>query len=94
MNIYIIIPVFNEEKFLNDSIDSIVNQTLLPKKLLLINDSSTDNSENILKKYSNKFSWIEYINIESKQIHIPGEKVINAFNKGLDKLDSDYDIIC
>ena len=94
MNIYIIMPVFNEEKFLNDSIDSIVKQILLPKKLLLINDSSTDNSENILKKYSNKFSWIEYINIESKQIHIPGEKVINAFNKGLDKLDSDYDIIC
>ncbi len=50
MNIYIIIPVFNEEKFLNDSIDSIVKQILLPKKLLLINDSSTDNSENILKK--------------------------------------------
>jgi hypothetical protein len=67
---------------------------LLPKILLLVNDSSTDNSEKILKKYSNEFSWIKYINIKSKQVHIPGEKVINAFNKGLEKLDSNYDIIC
>ena len=94
MNIYIIIPVFNEEKYLQESIDSIVKQTLLPKILLLVNDSSTDNSEKILKKYSNEFSWIKYINIKSKQVHIPGEKVINAFNKGLEKLDSNYDIIC
>ncbi len=94
MNIYIIIPVFNEEENLNDSIDSIVNQTLLPKKLLLVNDSSTDDSETILKKYSNKFSWIEYLTIKSKQVHVPGEKVINAFNKGLEKLDTNYEIIC
>jgi len=94
MNIYIVIPVFNEEENLNDSIDSIVNQTLLPKKLLLVNDSSTDDSETILKKYSNKFSWIEYITIKSKQVHVPGEKVINAFNKGLEKLDTNYEIIC
>ena len=50
MNIYIIIPVFNEEKYLQESIDSIVKQTFLPKKLLLVNDNSTASSENILKK--------------------------------------------
>ena len=94
MNIYIIIPVFNEEKYLRESMGSIVKQTLLPKKLLLVNDSSTDNSEKILKKYSNEFSWIKYINIKSKQVHMPGEKVISTFYKGLEKLDSNYDIIC
>ena len=94
MNIYIIIPVFNEEKYLQESIDSIVKQTFLPKKLLLVNDNSTDSSENILKKYCNKFSWIEYINIKSNQAHIPGEKVIRAFYKGLEKIDSNYDMLC
>ena len=59
MNIYIIIPVFNEEKYLEKTIDSIVTQTLLPKKLILVNDNSTDNSENILKKYSKEFTWIK-----------------------------------
>ena len=54
MNIYIIIPVFNEEKYLQESIDSIVKQTFLPKKLLLVNDNSTDSSENILKKIVQK----------------------------------------
>ena len=94
MNIYIIIPVFNEEKYLQESIDSIVKQTFLPKKLLLVNDNSTDSSENILKKYCNKFSWIECINIKSNQAHIPGEKVIRGFYKGLEKIDSNYDMLC
>ena len=48
----------------------------------------------ILKKYSNEFSWIKYINIKSKQEHVPGEKVIRTFYKGLEKLDSNYDVIC
>ena len=63
MNINIIIPVFNEEKYLERCIESIIEQTLLPTKLLLVNDNSSDNSENILKKYSKEFLWIEYIKI-------------------------------
>ena len=94
MNINIIIPVFNEEKYLERCIDSIIKQTLLPTKLLLVNDNSSDNSENILKKYSKEFLWIEYINIKSNQAHIPGEKVIRTFYKGLETIDSNYDIIC
>ena len=94
MNINIIIPVFNEEKYLERCIDSIIKQTFLPTKLLLVNDNSNDNSENILKKYSKEFTWIKYINIKSKQAHVPGEKVIRTFYKGLEKLDSNYDVIC
>ena len=94
MNITIIIPVFNEEKYLDRCIGSIIEQTLLPTKLLLVNDNSSDNSEAILKKYAKEFLWIEYINIKSNQAHIPGEKIIRTFYKGLEKIDSNYDIIC
>ncbi|MDG2172262.1 MAG: glycosyltransferase family 2 protein [Flavobacteriaceae bacterium] len=94
MNINIIIPVFNEEKYLERCLDSIIKQTLLPTKLLLVNDNSSDNSETILKKYSKEFLWIKYINIKSNQAHIPGEKVITTFYKGLETIDSNYDIIC
>ncbi len=94
MNINIIIPVFNEEKYLERCIDSIIKQTFLPTKLLLVNDNSSDNSEAILKKYAKEFLWIEYINIKSNQAHIPGEKIIRTFYKGLEKIDSNYDIIC
>ena len=94
MNINIVIPVFNEEKYLERCLDSIIKQTLLPTKLLLVNDNSSDNSETILKKYSKEFLWIKYINIKSNQAHIPGEKVITTFYKGLETIDSNYDIIC
>tara|TARA_B100000029_G_scaffold437293_1_gene452415 strand:- start:6177 stop:7064 length:888 start_codon:yes stop_codon:yes gene_type:complete len=94
MNVYIIIPVFNEENHLQECIESIINQTCIPKKLILVNDNSTDNSENILKKYSEFIPWINYINTKSNQVHLPGEKVVNTFYKGLNNIDSNYDIIC
>ncbi|WP_299383273.1 glycosyltransferase, partial [Helicobacter sp. UBA3407] len=40
----IIIPIYNVEKFLNECLDSIVNQTYTNLEILLINDGSTDSS--------------------------------------------------
>ena len=49
--ISIIIPVYNTEQYLEQCIDSILNQTLKDIEIILINDGSTDKSYNILKKY-------------------------------------------
>ena len=94
MKIYVIIPVYNEASFLEKSINSFINQTFIPKKIIYVDDNSTDLSKNIISKYSKKFDWIDLIQIESTNQHIPGSKIINAFNKGLKSLDDDYDIVC
>lgn len=75
-------------------LESLTNQTLLPKKVVAVNDNSTDTTQNIINSFSTKKNWIESITIQSSTEHIPGSKVINAFYKGLETLDSDYDIIC
>ena len=49
--ISIIVPVFNGEKYISKTLDSILNQTLINFEILCVNDSSTDNSLQILKKY-------------------------------------------
>ena len=41
----IIMPVYNAEKYLNEAIESVLNQTYINFELILINDASTDNSK-------------------------------------------------
>lgn len=45
-------PVYNSEKYLNEAIDSILNQTFSDFELIIINDGSTDGSENIILSYN------------------------------------------
>ena len=58
--ISIIIPIFNMEKYLNNCINSVINQTYQNIEILLINDGSSDSSENICLKYANSNERIKY----------------------------------
>ncbi|MFJ6933052.1 MAG: glycosyltransferase family 2 protein [Lactobacillus gallinarum] len=64
--ISVIIPIFNAEETLKKCIESIINQSIHDYKIYLINDGSTDNTENILSKYN-----------EEKNI-----RIINKNNEG------------
>ena len=93
MNYYIIIPAYNEEQFIELTLQSIVSQTFLPKKVIVVDDNSTDKTFEIAEKYSTNFPFIAVIKNNSEAIHLPGSKVIKAFNKGLSQLDDEYDVI-
>lgn len=93
MNYYIIIPTYNEEKFISLTLQSIVEQTVLPSKVVVVNDGSTDNTEEIVNSFVEKYSFISLVNKTSDAIHLPGSKVIQAFQKGLETLDDNYDIM-
>jgi glycosyltransferase involved in cell wall biosynthesis len=93
MNYYIIIPTYNEEKFIALTLQSIVEQTVLPSKVVVVNDGSTDKTEEIVNSFVEKYSFIAAVNKSSDAIHLPGSKVIQAFQKGLETLDDNYDIM-
>lgn len=94
MDFYIIIPAHNEADSIGLTLQSLVNQTIEPKKVVVVNDNSTDNTEEIIKAYADKHSWISLINNKSSDKHLPGSKIINAFYKGYETLDQNYDVIC
>ncbi|AUP80289.1 glycosyltransferase family 2 protein [Flavivirga eckloniae] len=94
MNFYIVIPAHNEQSSIGLTINSLANQTLLPKRLVIVNDNSTDKTEEIVEVYAEKHDWIHLINSKSSNEHLPGSKIINAFYKGFDTLDDNYDVIC
>ncbi|NNK19000.1 MAG: glycosyltransferase family 2 protein [Maribacter sp.] len=93
MNFYIVIPAHNEEAFLAKTLQSLTLQTLQPKRVIIVNDNSTDGTERIIDQFTHNYSVFEKLNISSSQEHMPGSKVITAFNKGLEQLDYAYDFI-
>lgn len=81
--ISIIIPVYNVEKYLEKCLDSVVNQTFKDFEVICINDGSTDNSLNILKRYAAKDSRFRIIDKEN-------EGVSKARNIGIETAQGDY----
>ena len=94
MDFYIVIPAHNEEAHLQKTLQSLVEQTFLPKKIIIVDDASTDGTAKIIQRFSEKYNFIEGIFHNSEAQHEPGSKVINVFYKGFETLDEDYDIIC
>ena len=60
--ISIIMPIYNKENYLSESIDSVLAQSFKDFELLCINDGSTDNSLEILRNYQLKDTRIKVFN--------------------------------
>jgi glycosyltransferase involved in cell wall biosynthesis len=93
MRYYIVIPSHNEEALISLTLQSLVEQTVLPTKIVVVNDNSTDNTETVVNSFVSKYPFISLVNKTSDAIHLPGSKVIQAFQKGLETLDENYDFI-
>lgn len=83
MNVSVIIPVFNKEKYLDDCLTSVLKQTLKDIEIICINDGSTDNSQTILENYSMKDSRIKILKQNNQG---PG----SARNEGLKIANGEY----
>lgn len=79
--ITIITVTKNSEKFLEETIKSVINQTNKNFEYILIDGGSTDNTLNIIKKYQNKINY--WVSEDDKGIY-------SAFNKGLSLSQGGY----
>jgi len=93
MKIYIIIPAHNEAQFIGLTLESLVNQTALPSKIVVVDDNSTDNTAEIVENFVRQYPYISLVTKKSGAIHLPGSKVIHAFQEGFHHVDESYDII-
>lgn len=81
--ISVIIPVYNTEKYLKECLDSIINQTLKDIEIIIINDGSPGNADEICKKYAEKDSRIKYFSKKNEGVAI-------ARNFGISKATGNY----
>ncbi|WP_428026150.1 glycosyltransferase family 2 protein [Arcobacter sp.] len=87
--ISVIMPVYNAEKYLKESIESILNQTFKDFEFIIINDASTDNSENIILSYTDL--RINYIK-NKKNIGVAkslNKAIQNSKGKYIARMDAD-----
>jgi glycosyltransferase involved in cell wall biosynthesis len=81
----LITPARNESEHIELTIQSMIAQTYLPVKWVIVSDGSTDQTDEIVRKYLAQHAWIELVRMPGrKQRHFAGK--VHAFNAGYDCL--------
>ena len=89
----LITPAHNEEEFIEQTIQSVINQTVLPKKWIVVDDGSTDRTSEIIRYYTGIYDWIELM-VRPDHLDRQFAAKVHAFNAGYNKLKTmEYDII-
>lgn len=83
----------NEEAFIEETIRSVLSQTLLPQRWVIVSDNSSDRTDEIVESYSRQHDFIRFLRITRAAGHSFGAKVI-ALQKGSRLLeDAEYEFI-
>ena len=81
----LITPARNEEHNIGRVIESVLAQTVLPLRWVIVSDGSTDNTDNIVKSHQRQHPWIEFIRTpEHRDRHFAAK--VKCFNSGYDKV--------
>lgn len=90
MSVSVVIPCYNAEKYLGDTVSSVLGQTRLPNEIVFVNDGSTDNTKYMLESYAS----LEIISEEKIKVSIYENEVNKGIGytrqKGIDVADGDY----
>ncbi len=90
----IVTPAFNEAAYIERTIESVVAQTIRPVQWVIVDDSSTDNTGDIVQAYSQRYTWIQGI----QRAKVPGQTYygsnVYAILEGLQRVvEVDYDFL-
>jgi biofilm PGA synthesis N-glycosyltransferase PgaC len=93
MKYVLITPAHNEERFIRKTLDSMVAQTLLPERWVIVDDGSTDRTAEIVEGYASRYPWIELFR-RPQRIDRSFAGKVHAFNAGLERARSlEFDVI-
>jgi len=81
----LITPARNEERFITKTLESMVAQTMLPERWVIVDDGSTDRTVEIIEPYAKRFPWIELVRRPQRLDRSFAAKV-HAFNTGLERV--------
>nr|WP_206290888.1 glycosyltransferase family A protein [Humisphaera borealis] len=85
----LVTPCRDEAKYARRTLDSVVNQTVLPTLWIIVDDGSKDETPQILKEYADKYPWIKVVTRGDRGDRKLGGGVIDAFYAGYDTINPD-----
>lgn len=81
----LITPARNEAQFIELAIESVVAQTVQPIKWIIVSDGSTDSTDEIVRRHTSDYPWIELVRTpERRERHFAGK--VQAFNLGYERV--------
>ena len=83
----VIVPVYNTKSYLTRCLDSLVNQTLSEKEIILVDDGSNDGSEMICRQYEKRYSFI-------KLVRQNNSGTVVARQKGMENVHGEFFTFC
>jgi glycosyltransferase involved in cell wall biosynthesis len=83
----LVTPARNEEKFIENTIRSIIAQTRRPKRWVIVSDGSTDRTDEIIRRYANEHAWIEFLRMPEHRDRQFAAKA-HCFAAGYERLKS------
>src|SRR3972149_11584937 len=88
----LITPAHNEGEYIDKTINSVVGQRHLPSKWIIVSGRSTDETEEIVKKYMKEYDFIKLLRIDgNNKRHFGGQvRAINAGYESIKHLDFDF----
>lgn len=91
----LITPCRNEANYLRRTLNSVIAQSVLPARWVIVDDGSTDATPRILKRYADRYPWISVVTRADRGRRAVGPGVIEAFYAGLETVDLNaFDYIC
>ncbi len=93
---YVLIsPCRDEAEFMRQTLDSVVHQSIVPAKWVIVDDGSRDETPKILAEYAQKFPWIEIVTRPDRGVRAVGPGVIDAFYAGYNQIDPNrFEYLC
>jgi glycosyltransferase involved in cell wall biosynthesis len=89
----LITPARNEAAFIEKTIQSVVAQTVLPKRWVIVSDGSTDGTDDVVERYRRNSPWIELLRLPENGPRSFAAKA-RVFTAGLERLNGvEYDVI-
>src|SRR5208282_1114813 len=89
----LITPARNEAEFIDNTIQSVIRQTALPSKWVIVNDGSTDDTARIVGRYAATYEWMELVNLPARASRSFAAKA-QAFKAGEERLKGiEYEVI-
>jgi glycosyltransferase involved in cell wall biosynthesis len=94
--LYVLIsPCRNESKYMRQTLDTVVAQSVRPAKWVIVDDGSTDDTPKILAEYAARHDWIQIVTRKDRGHRAVGPGVIDAFYSGYEAINpDDYDFLC
>jgi glycosyltransferase involved in cell wall biosynthesis len=87
MKYVLITSARNEEAFIAKTLDSVVTQTVLPERWIIVDDNSTDRTAKIVENYARRYPWIELVRQAQGRSRNFASKA-HAVNGGLERVNS------